>query len=90
MNSLRWIVASMLVGLLATACGESTPPPGEEDVGDAEQALASSYTYTTYYKEAAKINEVGYCLTPSICSGSTLQCSGVKSIYRTIESQACH
>ena len=91
MNSIRWIVASMFVGLLATACGESTPPsePAAENLGDVQQALPSSYIFTTYYHEAAKINEVGWCVSPSTCSGPTTQCSGVKTVYKTAENQTC-
>lgn len=92
MNSIRWIVASMLVGLLATACGESTPPsePEAERLGDVQQPLPSSYIFTTYYHEAAKINEVGWCVSPSICSGANTQCSGVKTVYKTAETQTCN
>ena len=89
MNSIRWIVTSMLVGLLATACGESPAPSDEESVGDVQQPLPSSYTFTTYFKEAAKINEVGWCASPSLCSGANTTCSGVKTLYKTAETQTC-
>ncbi|MFT3771484.1 MAG: hypothetical protein QM820_39215 [Minicystis sp.] len=96
MKNIIRLCACLSLGLFAVACVGSpsssepgSPESGDEEVGEAEQALPSSYTITTYYKEAAKINEVGYCISPSICTGSTTSCSGQKTVYYTRVTEAC-
>ena len=81
MKTIRWIVASMLVGLFVVGCiGSSTD---EENVGEAQQALPTNYHELTYYSEPAKIHEVGYCFTPSICTGSYKRCTGTITPWYT-------
>ncbi len=91
MKNVHWIVASMFVGLLAAGCIGTTsePEPGEESLGEAQQELPSGYTTTYYYSTAAKTTQVGYCYTPSICSGANTVCSGQKTAYHDSEYTSC-
>jgi len=90
------ICAVLSIGLFAAACVGSTSPESagatseEERVGDAEEALGTSYVFVTYYKEAAHLHEVGECTFPSICSGATKTCTGVQTAYHTQETVLCH
>lgn len=90
MNNIRFIVASMVVGLFAAGCAAPVDPSEDEDLGEAQQALPTNATLTTYYSEAAHIHEVGHCLSPSICTGGTTTCSGVKTAYHTAETVLCN
>ncbi len=90
MKSVTLIVASMFLGLLAAGCAVATGSPDEESLGEAQQELPSSARFVTYYSTAAKTTEVGSCVYPSLCTGSTTTCSGVKTAYSTIEIDSCH
>ena len=90
MNNIRFIVASMVAGLFAVGCTAPVDMPDDENLGEAQQALPTNATLTTYYSEAAHIHEVGHCLSPSLCTGSTTTCSGIKTVYKTTETVFCN
>ncbi|APR82775.1 Hypothetical protein A7982_08124 [Minicystis rosea] len=92
MKTMIRLGALLSFGLFAAACIGPTDdggPADDEVVSEAEQPLPSSYTVTTYYREAAKINYAGSCISPSICTGSTTTCTGQKTIYYERETNSC-
>lgn len=86
MKTVLRLAVLLPLGLFAAAC---IGPAADEEVGEAQEALPSTFTITTYYKEAAKINVVGHCVSPSICSGATTQCTGTKTSYYDREIETC-
>jgi hypothetical protein len=83
MKSIRWIAASMFLGLLVAGCAvstggsESEPEQGDESVGEAQQAIRT-YTITTYYSDSTHQVKVGTC--NPLCSGGGV-CTGIKTPY---------
>ena len=70
-----------------SACSEALPP---DDIDEAQQALGSSYVETTCYAEPQKVTEVGYCVSPSICTDTSRRCSGRVTPYYTHELIPCN
>jgi hypothetical protein len=85
MKTVIRLAALLPLGLFIAAC----IGPAEEEVGEAQEPLPSTFTITTYYKESAKINVVGTCVSPSICSGGSTQCTGQKTSWYDRETETC-
>lgn len=94
MKSVRWILASAFMSLVAVACvapttgGDESQPQADEPVGEAEQALDQMRT-TIYYAEAAHINQVGYCVW-MMCPPRGTTCSGIKTAYTEVYYDPCY
>lgn len=98
MKSIRLIVASMSVSLLAAACSVPTGTTEEnelagesEPTAEADQAIGGSgfVRITTYYSNAAHTTEVGYCFF-STCGGIQNSCTGITtSPYVQVQQSSC-
>ena len=96
MKSIRWILASMTMGLLAAACTVPTESSEAEAEAETETKLApeaqpddsGSHIFTTYYSTAAKTTEVGYCVI-STCPPKGTTCSGTKTSFTKVMTLPC-
>ncbi|APR75978.1 Hypothetical protein A7982_01325 [Minicystis rosea] len=96
MKSILMIIASMSVSLLAAACSVPTAPEAESEAADdteqtaeADQAIGGSgiVRITTYYSDATKTREVGYCYFTTC--GLYNECTGYPTSYVKVEQYTC-
>jgi hypothetical protein len=88
----RTVASSIICGAFAAGCLGGTvtdDSPAEPSTSETAQGLASSFLITTYFAEAAHINEVGGCISASICTGGSRVCTGTKTAFFTSESESC-
>jgi hypothetical protein len=88
----RIVLSSLACGVFAAGC--MSPMTGEEPIAQTEQELGGTTLaqerFVTYFAEAAKINEVGWCSGPFRCFGPKgLICSGEKTAFATVEWFSC-
>jgi hypothetical protein len=88
----RFVASSIICGIFAAGCLGGTvtdDPPVEPSTSETEQGLANSFVTTTYFAEAALINEVGECISASICTAVSRVCTGTKTVFFTSVSESC-
>ena len=79
----RSIVVLAFMGLVAVGCVDASSSDDDPPVGQAEQAVGTTFKLTEYWTDASYTIRVGYCVGPSVCSGGNTVCHGSKSAFST-------
>jgi hypothetical protein len=89
-KTVQWIVASLAIGVVASAYAGSSVPSNTEIPGTDDQVTRSiGTTITTYYSDATLTTEVGSCIV-STCPGSKgVHCTGTRTQFGVIETETC-
>lgn len=90
-KTVQWIVASLAIGVVASAYAGSSVPSNAEIPGSDDQVVRSiGITITTYYSDATLTTEVGSCVQ-STCPGTKgRHCTGTMTQFRVIETDTCN